>query len=367
MTSFIKYGIILTVLFLSSALANNTVIQNPSQVAPFHLCFLNHASNVNAIQNNHRTITYMKSSQSSPFCLNQNLTQTQYQTLTLFEKDTFVAASMWQYYFNSTHPIWINVRVNNNRGRAGGNAEPGKRVWKEIFSNGKYKRVLVVYPSALTQMLGEAESLTPNMLVTINVHTMANFCFDQTPTLANRSCQQKDVRDVTSVMLHEMGHGYGIRSLRTRNLNATYGYGNFPRQRVSAFDFQTNNRNGHSNLLENYASYFIDHPILFTGKATTNYLKSHNKPYPLRICNYPQGVPNFSQNFAHFCYTSCTSPSANLDYPDLMGMWCLWHIQTQPRLNITDLDLNVLSDIGYAPVLKTTHALRNIRQTLFGA
>jgi len=337
-----------------------TVIRNPDAVAPFELCFAGDNWPKNFVDPNNAG------------CLTQNLTVDDYKKLSGFQKDFFVAVTMWQSYFYGQKPVHIQAFVNVQRPRSGGNAMPGQIT--ETVVDGQ--TMTVVSPRALSKLQGNLSSEnsyprrtwryrhnrqnqaeSPDILVSINPTQEGQvYCIDEHPT-GTRVCKShQNLRDMGVILLHELGHGYGIRSLRKRG--GSQGYGEFQNDRLSAFDLQINHAPGF-----NFLAAYRDHAsFVFTGSNTVAYLKSIGWPQYLPICNALA-----TQNFSHFCVTSCNKPAKNQQNPDLMdGTWCLWKDKTK-RLEISSLDLHVLSDIGYASVLKTTTADPQLRKRLFNS
>lgn len=338
---------------------SSTVLNDPRSVAPFRVCFSDENGGT-------WPANYVKADQPRPFCFNQNLTLDEYKNFTMVEKDVFVATAMWQSYFKSKNSVHIKLISDVSRSRSGGEAMPGETL--ALSGPMDDTPVKVVEPSALTTLIGHQNdflSARERIDIKIDLHPHdtqaegAAYCYDPMPTSSTWHCQpNRKVRDLTSVILHELGHGYGIRSLRMRNEK---NYGNFFNNKISAFDYQTNRDDRYHDLLANYADHFAQaqNPLVFTGASTKAYLVSqHQSPY-LPLCNLASGDRNFSQNFSHFCYGSC-------EHPILMsGNWCLWKNSQPYRLVISDLELHILYDIGYAPVLKTTTAVDDLRSVLF--
>ncbi len=361
--------IILEFCINSLVFAQDTVIKDPNLVAPFKLCFTNDGPDSwPTVPLGRNKVVFIKPDQPLPLCLTQNLSITDYKNLTAFEKDFFVAVSMWQSYFKSFNPVNIKVVVDNSKPRFSGGSMHGASKFLETTSN---KKVMVIYPSSLSTMLGDNPShLDYDIQVTIKplrsaTYNQSKHCYDDNPT-GKRSCNPQIGHDLTSVITHELGHGYGIASNRVRKEQSNYG--GFFKNQMLAFDFQTNNDSQHPALLNNYGSYFIEgaHPIFFTGKSTVAYLNRQNLPSYLPICNLAKSDHNRSQNFSHFCNIDCSRPASASNIQDLMGgQWCLWTPQSQTRLNISSLDLHILYDIGYAPILKTTTADPDLRNNLF--
>jgi hypothetical protein len=389
------------VLFLSICLAIYVLpsyaveyaIKNPSQVGAFKLCFANNDPEIRnaaqwpvAVQNSQHAQIFLTAEQlkNMPFCVTQNLTVSEYHTLTTFEKDFFVAVSEWQSYFKNTDPVRITMVPNLVLRGEGGGMVPGQQTLRTVTRrNGDHVSVRVVEPRALDTMSGiETQSDSPSdIVISLNPNVLRaktkEFCFDQNPTGANIVCQNPMGRDLPSVMLHELGHGYGITSARIRSQKARVSYGDFFRRgriaRVSALDFQTNNsaeRPGE--FLLSYKNYFSPnggHPILFTGPITVAYLhqQAYQSPsadeYGVAMTNAIVDGKDSTQNFSHFLNPNeCQNKAFPLPQP-LMGLWCRW--KHPSRLAVDTLTLSVLADEGYAPYMRTTTAVPNLQATLF--
>jgi len=297
------------------ALASNTVIENPDSVAPFHLCFTNDGPQEFPSATD-SPLSLLKPSQTLPFCLSQDLSIDAYKQLSIFEKDVFAAVAMWQSYFNSEHPVNINIIINLHAPRCEGGSFPGKTLSKPLtLSDGDQTTIDIVYPSALTSLLGQNVQGTPDIKISFhpaeqNGLAAIPLCYDMTPTKSNKHCVAGGHRgrDITTTMLHELGHGYGIRSLRKRTEQGRrHHYGDFINNQISAYDYQTNNENDYHDLFNDYQAYYANHahPLLFTGNSTVQYRESNGLSGPLPLCNQVTGEDDFSQNFAHFCFTSC--------------------------------------------------------------
>jgi hypothetical protein len=177
--------------------------------------------------------------------------------------------------------------------------------------------------------------------------------------------------DFTSAMLHEMGHGLGIVSNRVfwgngeqfGSLNGT----------PTVFDAHTFAVASSGQVIDYHNAYSVNTDklsIYFSGSATTAWLRSQDSPLLSSMKGIPLGsAPSndvlSSQDFSHVgivstgvsvdsdcgndAYrTGVYNPLAN----DLMSMCYLpsfeySHGVKNARLNVTDLDLAILEDIGY--------------------
>ena len=346
----------------STTVLAETILKDPASVAPFQLCFT-------AAGDAPWPQDFVTSTQTLPFCLDQNLTMHRYNALTSFEKDFFVAVAMWQYYFNSSYTVRINTVFSSVGARFGGDALPGGSKNETVtLSDGTTQAVTVYYPSALGTLRGQNTGQPEDILVTITGEVPSSghgldYCVDTTPTLSQRHCvPNRKIRDAVSLLLHELNHGYGIKTLRGRKAD---NYGDFESNKISTFDYETNNGGNYHDLLNNYANYFTpadQHPIVFTGKSTMHYLSQAGASPYLTICNVAPGDPSYTQNFMHYCTGDC-------EHPLLMGgLWCLSKAPKAPyRVSMESVDLHVLSDLGYTPVLKTKTVVKDLRETLFNA
>lgn len=400
-------GIVFSSLLISSVIyadGATSFLKPSAKVAPFKACFV-----LNPKESDKWSSPWYlnpqdaaKVNNGTPVCYDQNTSVDQYKNMSSFEKAAFVATAMWQYYWTSDKPIQINFQPDSSGPRFGGLSVAGLgHQLTYVDKNNNADPNYEVYPPSALSIMGGNQSAGG---VVINVYInqqfgLNNYCFDPTPSNPGKpaSCDNSQVShvwDVTSVLAHELGHGYGFASIRDNSGDASEG--DFYDKEINLFDFNTNNQQlskkpvsgpycmlGNKyyscDFLKPYADEFAQNRnlILFTGANTVSYLKSQKykvpangtgykpiqsgKVYGAAICNLMDG--NKSQNFSHFSTTG-VNPPKNPVTTDLMSLWLLWN-PDDGRLDISSLDLNVMKDLGY-PV-KTTTALNgdDLRKTLF--
>ena len=243
----------------------------------------------------------------------------------LFQRNIRAAADRWAGQINSPATLVVRVDTTSYAARAGGafsfgrflhNNAAGKQVWE----TGPLTRILTgdnpgedFYHYDI--VLGFDASFVEN-----------NYWFDPNPTLrsapvpANRG-------DFVSVVMHEMGHAFGMAG------NRDFSTGQFLGAVVSQFDDQTEYI-GDGNPFDLQGA---PNPMRFTGALAAGV---YGDDVPLT--HKPIGHPNYGQNFYHL--SACDSEAPDGLEGSLMN-GCV--LPNGSRLTITPVETAVYADLGY--------------------
>jgi hypothetical protein len=247
----------------------------------------------------------------------------------LFQQDIRAAANLWGARFASDAAINVQIDTHSYAARAGGTNSSGRLLYtnaagKKVWEPGPLTRILTgSNPGATTYgydiLLGFDASFVENY-----------YWFDPQPQL--RTAQVPANRgDFVSVVMHELGHGFGMT-----------GYRDFPTGQILGSD----------------ATLFDDHtyfggngnPIAADGSRNSMFFRGTYSASlygsDLHLTNKPPGDLNYSQNYFHL--SSCSGDDG-LGLTLMNG--CV--LPNGTRLPITPFDLGVFADLGYPIVIPT--------------
>lgn len=159
----------------------------------------------------------------------------------------------------------------------------------------------------------------------------ANYWLDPTPDDRDDNPIPGGSNDLVSVVLHEIGHGFGFTSWRTRD--STADYGQYTGQ-VMLFDSLTALANG-----GDPASL-----SLFTG----THAKAVFDGQPVPLTHWGPTSPNLGSDFDHFGATCSSRENDTSVDPRLRyALMTTCPLPASGYVSITPLDRAVLIDLGY--------------------
>jgi hypothetical protein len=242
----------------------------------------------------------------------------------LFQRNIRAAANLWAAHFTSNATIVIKVDNHSYAARAGGTSSNGRL----LYTNAAGKKVWE--PGPLTRVLtGSNPGQTAwgfDILLGFDANFVQNnYWFDPQPDLRTTAVPSNK-GDFISVVMHELGHGFGMT-----------GYRNFDTGLISGPD---------TTLFED-KSYFggngaaiggggVRNPMFFRGDLGKGVYGSD-----LHLVNVRSTDVNFSQNYFHL--SSCGSADDGLRGTLMNG--CV--LPNGARLDITAFDAAVYGDLGY--------------------
>jgi hypothetical protein len=248
----------------------------------------------------------------------------------LFQQNIRAAANLWGARIDSNRTIVVRVDTHSFAARAGGTNSSGRLLYtrngKNVWEPGPLSRVL-------TGSNAGAAFYGYDILLGFDANFVENYYwFDPQPTLrsdpvpANRG-------DFLSVVMHEMGHGFGMT-----------GYRDFPSGQIlgsdaTLFDDHTY-FGGNGNAIAGDGSR---NPMFFDGDHGAAVYGAD-----LHLTNKPPGDLNYRQNYFHL--SSCTGGA-----PDGLGSTLMngCVLPNGTRMQFTPFDLAVYADLGYPLVTPT--------------
>jgi hypothetical protein len=245
----------------------------------------------------------------------------------LFQQDIRAAANLWGAHISSNANIVVRVDTHSYAARAGGTNSSGRL----LYTNAAGKNVWE--PGPLTRVLtgsnpGETFYGYDILLVFDASFVENNYWFDPQPDRRSDPVPANE-GDFMSVVMHELGHGFGMTGYR---------------------DFST------GQILGNDATLFDDHsyfggngnPIAPNGSRNSMFFRGDDAASlyggDLHLTNKPPGDPNYSQNYFHL--SSCSGSGDGLGSTLMNG--CV--LPNGTRMEITPFDAAVFADLGYPVV-----------------
>ncbi len=242
-----------------------------------------------------------------------------------FQRNIRAAAALWGSQFDSDATIEMHVDPTSFAARAGGTFSLGRHLYvnaagKNVWEAGPLTRIL-------TGANPSAHSVGFDMRLGFDAQYLENnYWLDPQPELRSAPVPAGK-GDFLSVVLHEMGHGFGMAGFR---------------------DFHTGEMTGNTATQFDDASYFDGNgepfapggnpnPLYFGGDHVAGAYGSD-----LPLTHKPAGDFLFSQNFYHL--SACSSGAADGLHSTLMNGCAL---PSGNRLYITQTDLAVYADLGY--------------------
>ena len=243
----------------------------------------------------------------------------------LFQRNIRAAAALWGGQFDSDATIEMHVDPTSFAARAGGTFSLGRHLYvdaagKNVWEAGPLTRIL-------TGANPSAHSVGFDMRIGFDAQYLENnYWLDPQPELRSAPVPAGK-GDFLSVVLHEMGHGFGMAGFR---------------------DFNTGEITGSTTTQFDDASYFGGNGMPFAPGGEPNPLYfggdhvagTYGSDLPLT--HKPAGGFLFSQNFYHL--SACLPGVADGLQGTLMNGCAL---PSGNRLYITQADLAVYADIGY--------------------
>jgi hypothetical protein len=248
----------------------------------------------------------------------------------LFQQNIRAAANLWAAHFNSTANIVVKVDNHSYAARAGGTSSNGR----QLYTNAAGKKVWE--PGPLTRVLtgsnpGQTSTGFDIKLGFDTSFVQNNYWFDPQPTLRTAAVPSNK-GDFISVVMHELGHGFGMTGYRA---------------------FDTGVVAGADTTLFEDKSYFggngtaiaggVRNPMYFRGDNAKTVYGSD-----LHLVNVRSTDPNYSQNYFHL--STCGSSDDGLRGTLMNG--CV--LPNGSRLDITALDAALFGDLGYPLITKSS-------------
>jgi len=254
----------------------------------------------------------------------------------LFQQNIRAAANLWAARINSNQTIVVRVDTHSYSARAGGTNSSGRF----LYTNSAGKKVWE--PGPLTRVLtGSNPGQTAygyDILLGFDASFVENYYwFDPQPALRTATVPSNR-GDFVSVVMHELGHGFGMTGYR---------------------DFPTGQILGPDAMLFDDKSYFggNGNPIAFDGSRNPMFFRGNNAAAlyggDLHLTNQNPGDFNYSQNYFHL--SACGGTSDGLEGTLMNG--CV--LPEGSRLDITPFDIAVFKDLGYPLVTQTADFNRN--------
>ncbi len=250
----------------------------------------------------------------------------------LFQQNVRAAANLWLAEFPPATKLRLVMRVEASRAepRFGANAYYSGNAGTFTGPNGSN---VVRVPGVLQKLAdGASTAGVYDMLLRPNpAFVDANYWLDPTPDDRDDNPIPAGRNDLVSVALHEIEHGFGFTSWRTRDTTANYG--TYTGQ-VTLFDSLTALANA-----GNPAS-----ASLFVG----THAKAAFDGQPVPLTQWGPASPNLRSDFDHFG-TTCsdrdgdTSVDPRLRY----ALMTTCPMPASGYVSITPLDRAVLIDLGY--------------------
>jgi hypothetical protein len=247
----------------------------------------------------------------------------------IFQRNIRAAADLWGAHIDSNQTIVVRVDTHSFSARAGGTNSSGRL----LYTNSAGKRVWE--PGPLTRVLtGSNPGIVwgYDILLGFDASFLQNFYwFDPQPELRSAPVPS-DKGDFMSVVMHELGHGFGMTGYR---------------------DFATGQIPGIDAMLFDDKSYFggTGNAIAPDGSRNAMFFRGDKAASlygtDLHLTNKPPGDPNYGQNYFHL--GSCGGSDDGLGSTLMNG--CV--LPNGTRMELTPFDLGVFADLGYPIVAPT--------------
>lgn len=250
-----------------------------------------------------------------------------------FQQNLRAAAALWSREFAPATRLRLTVLVDATNSAAGfsANAYYGRTVGSFNGPNGANA---VREPAALQKWrTGASTAGVYDMLLEPNPAFVDQYYWlDPTPDNRNDNAIPAGRNDLVSVVLHELGHGFGFTSWRTREPNSP-AYGAYIGQ-VTLFDSLA--------LLTDPAQ--AGSQSLFAGPSAMAAYGGQVLPLTL----WGAASPNYGSDFAHFG-TTCNhrDNDASVDPRLRYALMTTCPLPTSGYVSITMPDRAVLKDLGY--------------------
>jgi hypothetical protein len=245
----------------------------------------------------------------------------------LFQRNIRTAADLWAARIDSNATIVVDVDPHSFSARAGGTNSLGRflytRAGKNVWEFGPLTRILTGKNSGET-------TYGYDILLGFDAEFVEDFYwFDPQPELRSAPVPTNK-GDFMSVVLHEMGHGFGFTGFRN------FFTGQISGSTATQFDDRSY-FGGNGNAIAPDGSR---NPMFFRGDHAASVYGSD-----VHLTNKPPGDRNFGQNYFHF--SDCTGDG--LEGTLMNG--CV--LPNGERLEITPFDVAVLADLGY-PIVEAS-------------
>jgi hypothetical protein len=243
----------------------------------------------------------------------------------LFQQNIRAAANLWGAQFDSNETIVMNIDPVSFAARAGGTNTLGRFLYensagKDVWEFGPLTRILT------GDNPGE-DFYGYDILLGFDAEfVQANYWFDPQPELRSASVPSNK-GDFVSVVLHEMGHGFGMTGYRDYDTSEITG------DTATQFD-DLSYYGGDGNPFDPDGA---PNPLFFGGNFAASLYGSD-----LPLTHKPADDFRFSQNFYHL--SACDAGSADGLEGTLMN-GCV--LPNGERLYITQFDLATYADMGY--------------------
>ena len=246
-------------------------------------------------------------------------------TNSLFQRNIAAAANLWGQRFNSNARILVKVDPMSFVARAGGTNSLGRILYRnadgdDVWEAGPLTRIL-------TGNNPSATNFGYDILLGFDAAFVeSHYWFDPEPQTRSASVPNNK-GDFVSVVMHELGHGFGLTGFRD------FATGQIPGSIATQMDdlsYFGGNGNPFSPTGER-------NPMFFRGERAAQVFGSD-----LPLTHTPQGHFLYGQNYFHL--SACNSSAPDGLEGSLMNGCSLPNGQ---RLNITPFDAAVLADMGY--------------------
>jgi hypothetical protein len=249
----------------------------------------------------------------------------------LFQRDIRAAANLWAARIDSDETIVVDIDPYSFSARAGGTNSLGRYLYtnddgKEVWEFGPLTRILTGSNPGET-FFGY------DILLGFDAEFVEDYYwFDPQPELRTTPVPG-DKGDFVSVVMHELGHGWGYTGFR-----------DFPTgQILGTTATQLDDKSYFGGDGEPVAQDGSRNPMFFRGDYAASLYGSD-----LHLTHKPPGDPLHGQNYFHL--SACESGSPDGLEGTLMN-GCV--LPNGERLEITPFDSAVLADLGYPIIVPT--------------